>query len=124
MTRLHCDNQRKQCPNDGIMFLVDGTQRPFCSECAAELYRRGVPVFLARPIAVTEERIIDGCEPVRVRLFTPALDGLEPCASGRHCAAHCDGPHPCCRCGSQFVELALDEQSPAERRAMFREVTS
>jgi hypothetical protein len=49
------------------------------------------------------ERILDGLGPIPVRVVTAAV--LPPCAPGSHCAAHCDGPFPCCVCGMAFEEV-------------------
>ena len=47
--------------------------------------------------------LIDGDGPVLARMVTGALVITGECAPGRHCAHHCESPHPCCRCGAEFV---------------------
>lgn len=52
----------------------------------------------------SNERIIDGERAVPVVMVkTPFV--VPSCGPGRHCAAHCEAPHPCCRCGAWFVPV-------------------
>lgn len=50
---------------------------------------------------VQDEYVIDGAGPKRVYVTGPHVTE-KPCPPGRHCAAHCDGPFPCCKCGMTF----------------------
>lgn len=66
---------------------------------------------------VSNEKLIDGMPPERaMRLLDMSTTH---CDDGRHCAAHGNVVHPCCRCGSVFVAEDVGKLITPSMRALF-----
>lgn len=74
--------------------------------------RRGVnkPTLSWPSVRISSEIVVDGAEPSDCVTVQPAVVHAPTwagCGDGKHCAAHGESPHPCCRCGATFAEVLV-----------------
>lgn len=71
-------------------------------------------------LPTSKEKLIDGCEPESaMRLLELPATTISRCPDGKHCCAHGDVVHACCRCGSVFVATDVGKLITPVMRALF-----